>query len=162
MKEQARIRAFANEDYDQVFALWRESGLTIKISDTLPEITKLLALPSSVFLVAEAETGELPSRIAGTVIGAWDGRRAWIYHLAVRPAARRGGSGSRLMRAVEEALRGQGATKINLLVESGNDQAEEFYRALGYSNQPLQFFSLTDQPDIRARLLATGFTEEFR
>jgi ribosomal protein S18 acetylase RimI-like enzyme len=141
MKEQARIRAFTPEDYDEVIALWREAGLTIKPSDTLPEIKKLLALPSNVFLVAEADTGEMPPGIVGTVIGAWDGRRAWIYHLAVRPVARRGRIGSGLMSGVEEALRGRGATKINLLVEPGNHQAAEFYRALGYSDQPLQFFS---------------------
>jgi hypothetical protein len=43
MKEPARIRAFTPEDYDEVIALWRESGLTIKPLDTLPEIKKLLA-----------------------------------------------------------------------------------------------------------------------
>jgi hypothetical protein len=45
------------------------------------------------------------------------------------------------MSAVEQAVRGHGATKINLLVEPGNQQAEAFYRALGYSDQRLQFFS---------------------
>lgn len=141
MKNQARIRAFTPEDYDEVIALWGESGLTIKPSDTLPEIKKLLALPSNVFLVAEADAAEMAPGIVGTVIGAWDGRRAWIYHLAVSPVARRRRIGSGLMSAAEEALRGRGATKINLLVEPGNHEAAEFYRALGYSDQPLQFFS---------------------
>ena len=141
MKEQTRIRAFTPEDYDEVIALWRESGLTIKSSDTLPELKKLLALPSNVFLVAEADTDEMPPGIVGTVIGAWDGRRAWIYHLAVKPVARRGRIGSGLMSAVEKALRSHGATQINLLVEPGNYQAAEFYRALGYAEQSLQFFS---------------------
>jgi ribosomal protein S18 acetylase RimI-like enzyme len=141
MKEQAWTRAFKPEDYDEVIVLWRESGLTIKPSDTLPEIKKLLALPANVFLIAEANPAEMPPGIVGSVIGAWDGRRAWIYHLAVKPVARRARIGSGLMSAVEQALRGHGATKINLLVEPGNQQAAEFYRALGYSDQPLQFFS---------------------
>lgn len=141
MKEQVRIRAFTPEDYGEIIALWRGSGLIIKPSDTLPEIAKLLALPSNVFLVAEASAREMPPAIVGTVIGVWDGRRGWIYHLAVKPAARRGRIGSALMNAAEEALRRCGATKINLLIEPGNNQAAEFYRALGYSSQPLQFFS---------------------
>ena len=141
MEEQARIRAFTPEDYDEVLALWRESGLTIKPSDTLEEIQKVLSLPANVFLIAEVAGGEMPPGIVGTVIGAWDGRRAWIYHLAVKPATRRARIGSELMSAVEQALRGHGATKINLLVEPGNQQAEAFYRALGYSAQFLQFFS---------------------
>lgn len=76
MEEPARIRAFTPEDYDEVLVLWRESGLTTKPSDTLPEIQKLLALPANVFLVAEADLGEGPPAIVGTVIRAWDGRRA--------------------------------------------------------------------------------------
>jgi hypothetical protein len=83
MTKEWRIRAFIPEDYDEILALWHESGLTIKASDTLPEIKKLLALPSNVFLIADSDSG-----VFGTVIGAWDGRRAWIYHLAVKPFAR--------------------------------------------------------------------------
>ena len=45
------------------------------------------------------------------------------------------------MDAVKQALRGHGVSKINLLVESGNNQAVEFYRALGYSDRPMHFFS---------------------
>jgi len=59
----------------------------------------------------------------------------------VKQIAQRGGIGRQLMHAVEQALRAHGATKINLLVEPGNQQATQFYRALGYSAQPLQFFS---------------------
>ena len=146
MKQQARIPAFMPEDYDEVLALWRESGLTVKRSDTLQELKKLLALPGSVFLTAEADRGDMPPEIVGTVIGAWDGRRAWIYHLAVKPVARRGRIGSGLMSAVEQSLRDCGAIKVNLLVEPGNRQAAAFYRALGYSDQPLQFFSKAFDP----------------
>lgn len=134
MRERARIRAFIPEDYDEVVAFWRESGLTVKPSDTLQELNKLLVLPGSVFLIAEADRGDMPPEVIGTVIGAWDGRRAWIYHLAVKPLARRGRIGSGLMSAVEQSLRDRGATKINLLVEPGNRQAAAFYRALGYSD----------------------------
>jgi ribosomal protein S18 acetylase RimI-like enzyme len=143
MGESARIRAFIPEDYDEVVALWCESGLTLKRSDTLSELKKLLVLPGSVFLIAEADRRDTRPEIVGTVIGAWDGRRAWIYHLAVKPLARRSRIGTRLMTTVEQSLRECGATKINLLVEPGNRQAEAFYRALGYFDQPLQFFSKT-------------------
>jgi hypothetical protein len=44
----------------------------------------------------------------------------------------------------EQSLRGFGATKINLLVEPGNHEATEFYRALGYSDQPQQVLRLED------------------
>src|ERR1044072_4500470 len=100
MAEQARIRAFTTDDYEDVVTVWRESGLTIKPSDALQELKKLLALAGTVFLVVEVNRAECPPEIVGTVIGAWDGRRAWIYHSAVKPVARRGRIGSRLMRTV--------------------------------------------------------------
>jgi ribosomal protein S18 acetylase RimI-like enzyme len=143
MEERVSIRGFTSEDYDQVVALWRESGLTVKPSDTLQELKKLLALAGNAFLVAELNRGDKPAEIVGTIIGAWDGRRAWIYHLAVKPLARRTRIGSELITTIERILRAQGATKINLLVEPGNRDAADFYRALGYSGQPLQFFSKT-------------------
>jgi len=147
MEEHTSIRAFTTDDYDEVVSLWRDSGLTIKPSDTLPELRKLLALAGNEFLVSEADRGdERRPEIVGTVIGAWDGRRAWIYHLAVKPLARRSRIGSELMRTVEQALRNQGATKINLLVEPGNQEASAFYQALGYSEQPLQIFSKAFEP----------------
>lgn len=141
MEDQTSIRAFTPEDHGEVIALWREAGLAIKFSDSLQEVRKLLAVAGTVFLLAESNRGDAALEIVGTVIGAWDGRRAWIYHLAVKPSARRCRIGSELMRAVEQSLRRQGATKINLLVEPSNQDAAAFYRALGYSDQPLQFFS---------------------
>jgi len=71
--------------------------------------------------------------------------RAWIHPLAVKPLARRGRIGSGLVSTVEQSLREQGATKINLLIEPGNRQAA-FYRALRYSDQRLQFFSKAFEP----------------
>lgn len=133
------IRAFATDDYDEVLALWRKCELTIKRSDTLTEIMKFLALPANGFFIAST-TAARPE-IVGSVIGAWDGRRGWIYHLAVAEPARRSGVGRQLMSAVEEHLRAQGAIKINLLVEPGNQAAADFYRAIGYSSQTLQFFT---------------------
>jgi ribosomal protein S18 acetylase RimI-like enzyme len=50
------------------------------------------------------------------------------------------------MNAAEQSLRQRGATKINLLVEPDNHQAVEFYRVLGYLEQPLRFFSKTFGP----------------
>lgn len=147
MKPRVRIRAFAPRDYDDVIALWRECGLTPKRSDALPEIEKLLTLPSNSFLVGEVANDDSPARVVATVIGAWDGRRGWVYRLVVKASARRSGIGTQMMRTIEEALRRKGATKINLLVEPGNEAAAAFYRALGYSSEPFQFFFKNCDPE---------------
>lgn len=75
----------------------------------------------------------------GTVMGAWDGRRAWICHLAVRPAGQGRGTARLLMDAVERRLRAAGATQVNVLVERSNIDVAEFHRKLGYAPDDLLF-----------------------
>jgi ribosomal protein S18 acetylase RimI-like enzyme len=98
-------------------------------------------LHPDLFLVAEASDEHGVNRILGAVIGAWDGRLGWIYHLAVLPNARRGHLGTLLMRKVEERLHARGAIKVNLLVEPENFHAASFYRSLGYNEAPFVFFT---------------------
>jgi len=130
------IREFREEDYDAVVHVWRQAGLTLKSSDTLPELRKVIERNPGTFLVAEEE-----GRVAGAVIGAWDGRRAWIYHLAVLPSAQRQGMGRMLMDELERRLRDLGATKLNLLVERENAGVADFYRTLGYAPHDLLFMT---------------------
>jgi ribosomal protein S18 acetylase RimI-like enzyme len=130
----AVLREFRESDYEAVLATWRECGLTIKPSDSLPELRRVMERNPGLFLVAEAE-----GVVVGAVIGAWDGRRGWIYHLAVRPPARRRGIARMLMDEVERRLRAAGATKVNLLVERSNVAVADFYRTLGYAPDDLLF-----------------------
>lgn len=130
------VREFRDDDYDAVVRLWRAAGLTIKPSDTLAELRKVIDRNPGLFLVAEDE-----GRVAGAVIGAWDGRRAWVYHLAVDPALQRGGIGRMLVDELERRLRAAGAAKLNLLVEPHNAIAADFYRRLGYAPDDLLFMT---------------------
>jgi ribosomal protein S18 acetylase RimI-like enzyme len=130
------LREFRDDDYDAVVRLWRAAGLTVKPSDTLPELRKLIDRNPGLFLVVEED-----GVVAGTVIGAWDGRRAWIYHLAVLPDRQGGGIGRMLMDELEHRLRAVGATKLNLLVERGNAGVADFYRKLGYAPDELLFMT---------------------
>jgi ribosomal protein S18 acetylase RimI-like enzyme len=130
------IRAFREDDYDAVVRVWRAAGLTIKPSDTLPELRKVIDRNPGLFLVADDE-----GSVAGAVIGAWDGRRAWVYHLAVDPALQRRGIGRMLMDELERRLRAVGATRLNLLVEQGNAPVADFYRRLGYAPDDLLFMT---------------------
>ena len=130
------IREFRDEDYEAVVRVWREAGLTLKPSDALPELQKVIDRNPGLFLVAEEE-----GAIRGAVIGAWDGRRAWVYRLAVLPAAQGRGIGRMLMDELERRLRANGATKLNLLVERENASVADFYRRLGYAPDDLLFMT---------------------
>jgi ribosomal protein S18 acetylase RimI-like enzyme len=102
------IRAFREDDYDAVVRVWRAAGLTIKPSDRLPELRKIIDRNPGLFLVADDE-----GSVAGAVIGAWDGRRAWVYHLAVDPALQRRGIG-RMLRSRRPAVHDKAALALSL------------------------------------------------
>ncbi len=131
--DRVRLREFRMADYDGVLALWRHAGpgVHIRPSDRPEEVAKKLTRDPDLFLVAESD-----GRLAGVVIGAWDGRRGWLHHLAVDEAFRRRGIGSALVREVEARLRARGCLKVNLLVFADNDPARAFYRSLGYGEHP--------------------------
>ncbi|MGI5916782.1 MAG: GNAT family N-acetyltransferase [Anaerolineae bacterium] len=99
-------------------------------SDTRPKIAKKLKRDPELFLVAESDDG----RVIGVIMGAWDGRRGWIHHLAVDDAYRNRGVGTALVNAVEERLRAMGCLKVNLLVRRENQAAIRLYRRLGYDD----------------------------
>jgi ribosomal protein S18 acetylase RimI-like enzyme len=76
------------------------------------------------------------ARIVGSAMGAWDGRRGWIYRVATDPSHRRGGLATRLVREIEERLRALGCRKVNVIVRDGNERGAAFWEALGYSAAP--------------------------
>lgn len=125
-----QIRPFSMSDYDAVYSLWANAGtgVSLRPSDQRSEIEKKLTRDPDLFLVAEVE-----GRIAGVIIGGWDGRRGWLHHLAVDPAFRRQGIASALIHDVETRLKEKGCLKVNLLVFADNERARKLYQALGYS-----------------------------
>jgi ribosomal protein S18 acetylase RimI-like enzyme len=126
------IREFELADYDEVCALWQATGLELRRSDERAEVAKKLERDPDLFLVAE----ELASRsIVGSVMGAWDGRRGWLYHLGVLPAWQRRGLARHLLAELERRLRAKGALKVNLIVRKDNLAAQHCYEALGYRHE---------------------------
>jgi ribosomal protein S18 acetylase RimI-like enzyme len=116
-------------DYALTIRLWQsmEQGVRVGPSDAPAEIEKKLERDPDLFLVAESEGG-----LAGTVIGGYDGRRGFVYHLAVAAPFRRSGLGSRLMNEVEGRLRRKGCIRSYLLVRPDNFEAMRHYQKLGW------------------------------
>ena len=122
------ISGFTMDDFPSVHALWQRAGLWMRPSDG-PEATALkLERDPELFLVARDGGGV----IVGTVMGGWDGRRAYVYHLAVLPERVRRGIGSRLMDELEQRLRASGALKIKLQILTDNAASRAFFEQRGY------------------------------
>jgi GNAT superfamily N-acetyltransferase len=122
------VEPFTMDDFPVVHVLWQRSGLWMRPSDG-PEQTLLkLARDPGLFLVARDAAGA----IVGTVMGGWDGRRAYVYHLAVLPERQRQGIAGRLMDELEARFRKLGALKAKLQILSDNDTSRAFFAARGY------------------------------
>ena len=126
----ARIREFKLSDYDRVISLWLECNL-IRSKESLSK--EMLRIETErnprLFLVCEDSSG----RIIGTVVGAWDGWRGWIYKLAVTKDYRRGGLASRLVDEVTSRLRQSGAQIIRGYVKKENDASLSLFAKLGFT-----------------------------
>ena len=121
-------------DYEAVLALWRHAGpgVSLSASDSREALALKLTRDPDLFLVAE-DAGQ----IIGTIIGAFDGRRGMVYHLAVAPEHRHRGVGTQLLTAVEKRLRERGCRRCYLMVLPENTSAQEFYRRQGWEIMPV-------------------------
>jgi ribosomal protein S18 acetylase RimI-like enzyme len=123
------IRPFHESDEAEVIALWTEVfGYAAAYNRPEAVIRHKLACQRDLFFVAH-----IGGRLAGTVMGGYDGHRGWVYSLAVRPGVRRRRVGTALMRHVERELASRGCPKVNLQVLSTNAATVAFYEKVGYS-----------------------------
>lgn len=123
------VMPFREEDRAPLLQLWREV-----FPDDPPwnnpeaMLDRKMSIQPELIRLAWSSVGLLE----GAAMGGFDGVRGWIYHLAVRPKARRQGVATALVHSVIEGLGELGCPKVNLQVRAGNEDAVAFYRSLGF------------------------------
>jgi len=122
-----RLRAFHEDDTEQVVALWHEAGLTRPWNDPHRDIARKLAVQRELFVVAV--DGEA---VVGSAMGGYDGHRGWLYYLATAASHRGRGIGADLVAEIERLLLEMGCPKVQLMVRPDNTGARGFYDAQGY------------------------------
>ena len=124
------VRVMRPADGDALRSLWNEAGFR-SVGDDDRSLARFLERNPRLLLVATAG-----DELIGSALGAWDGRRGWIYHVATATTHRRSGVGKRLVREVERRLLELGAPRVNVLVRDEAPDAPEFWTALGYKASP--------------------------
>ena len=66
------------------------------------------------------------------MIGAFDGRRGYVHHLAVDPDYQKMGYGKTIMEALIEQFRTKNIQKVHLFIEKSNKSVIKFYSNLGW------------------------------
>lgn len=124
-----RIAKLRPRDYDAVIGLWRRVGLVghVRQRDSRRAFARQLRLNDGLFL--GAHDGD---RLVGTVLGTHDTRKGWINRLAVEPAYRRRGVGTRLLHACERALQRKGMRIVSALVVGDNKPSKDLFLRNGY------------------------------
>jgi ribosomal protein S18 acetylase RimI-like enzyme len=120
------VREFRSRDGEGLRALWEQVGFR-SLGDDDMSLRRFAQRNPGLLLVASQG-----SEVVGSGMGGWDGRRGWIYHLAVADGHRRKGLGKELVQRLEAGLREAGCRKVNAIVRDGNDDAAGFWKAVGY------------------------------
>jgi len=125
-------RLFHQKDYEAAYRLWVNTpGMGLNMTDDSQDgILRYLRRNPNTCFVAE-EAGE----VVGVILAGHDGRRGFIYHLAVSVSHQNKRIGSTLVEHAMEALRREGIHKVALVVMSGNKTGNAFWEARGFTTR---------------------------
>jgi N-acetylglutamate synthase len=125
-----QTREFTIDDYDAAIALWKKvEGLDVAEGDDRETIRRFLKQNRGLSRVATEGT-----KLVGAALCGHDGRRGYIYHLAVDPAYQGHGLGRRMMDECLAGLKRAGLERANILVAKDNPRGLDFWRRYGWED----------------------------
>jgi len=121
-------RPMTESDLSAACALWAVSeGVELAEGDSLAELGSFLRRNPGTSQVVV-----LGGEVVGALLAGSDGRRGYLYHLAVRRDHRRRGLASKMVEKALAALRGQGLRRVLILVARGNQDGRQFWLRNGW------------------------------
>jgi ribosomal protein S18 acetylase RimI-like enzyme len=130
------IAEIADDDLDEVIALWRRCGSTRDWNNPAADIALARKGANSTILL-----GRDGSDLVASVLVGHDGHRGWVYYVTVDPDRRFKGHGRAIMDAAENWLRARGIEKLQLMVRGDNAKVHAFYQSIGYYDQDRVVFA---------------------
>jgi len=124
-----KIRAMTIEDYDAVLALWNASLASPRdVTDSREAIAKFLQRNPDISVVAIDGV-----KVVGSILCGHDGRRGFLYHVAVDESVRRQGVAQAMLAACLKKLRDEDIHKCALSAFKNNDKGNALWTRLGFS-----------------------------
>ncbi|MFF2909397.1 GNAT family N-acetyltransferase [Paenibacillus sp. NPDC057934] len=122
-------RAMTADDYAAAYELWvNTEGMGLNEADSREGILCFLERNPGLSQVCVHEDGSL----VGTALCGHDGRRGFLYHVAVSHVSRGKGAGHELVARCLDKLRDNGIAKCHLMVIKENQKGRQFWEELGW------------------------------
>ena len=121
-----RIDEMTLADYAEVMALWN-SCTGVRATETREELARILQRNPDLSCVVR-DSG----KIVGAVLCCHDGRRGYLYHLAVAESHRRQGIAKALVDRCLALLTQLGITRCTLFVVADNEAGISFWKHTGW------------------------------
>ncbi len=131
-----RIRAYIDDDFEGVVALWHACGLLRPWNEPANDIALCRSTDSSELFVGLVGDNDDAIKLIATVMTGSDGHRGWMYYLAVDPALRHKGFARAMVRQAENWLAARGIRKVELMIRDDNEAVRSFYEKIGYAVEP--------------------------
>lgn len=128
MSVKVHYRALAAADLPAARRLWSQAE-GVELSEGDGESDLVAYLERNPAMSFAAFSGE---RLVGAVLGGHDGRRGYLYHLAVSPEVRGAGIGRELVERSLAEIRRHGIQRALILVAADNDGGAAFWRRVGW------------------------------
>jgi len=121
-------RKMSLSDYKQALQLWQSlPGMGLSRADEKENIRDFLLKNANTCFVA-LKNGNL----VGTILGGSDGRRGYIYHLAVHQSEQKKGVGKKLVDLCLDEFKESGIQKCHIFVISDNAEGITFWKKVGW------------------------------
>ena len=115
-------------DYDEIISLWKQlPGIGLSSADEKTAIEAFLHRNPGMSFVAK--DGD---RRIGTILAGHDGRRGYLYHLAVAEGYQKRGIGRLLTERAIASLAESGIEKCHIFVFRKNRGASRFWQKMGF------------------------------
>jgi N-acetylglutamate synthase len=121
-----RFSEMSATDYDEVVSLWRATE-GIGEAETLDQFQRVLDRNPGLSLVVRHG-----NHLVAAVLCCHDGRRGYLYHLAVAAKHRQQGIARQMVERCLENLAAAGIPRCSIHLYADNDHGHSFWRKLGW------------------------------